>query len=138
MIASSAQIGDVKDIEVGSDSKVYVAASDGLWRWDKSNWVKLVGPPKGTPTALAIDRESTPDILYVGTSEAGVYSSVDGGRTWKSQNSGLGDLRIKSLAISTGANKKLYAGTWKGEWRTNLEGNYLRRPNPAVLMLLLD
>ena len=138
MIASYPEIGDVKDIEVGSDSKVYVAASDGLWRWDKWSWVKLAGPPKGIPSALVIDRESTADILYVGTSEEGVYSSTDGGFTWKSLNKGLGDLRIKKLAMSTGANKRLYAGTWKGVWRTNLEGDYLRRPNPAVLMLLLD
>jgi len=29
-------IGGVQDIEVNSDSKVYVAASDGLWRWNGS------------------------------------------------------------------------------------------------------
>jgi ligand-binding sensor domain-containing protein len=138
MIASSSQIGDVKDIEVGSDSKVYVAASDGLWRWDKSIWVKLAPPPKGIPSALAIDRKSTMDILYLGTTEEGVYSSTDGGRTWRAQNSGLGDLRIKKLAINTGVDRKLYAGTWKGVWRTNLEGNYSGRSHPGVLTLLLD
>ena len=121
-ISSNIDIGDVNDIEVGSDSRVYVAATNGLWRWDKSNWVKLVGPPKGTPTALAIDREITPDILYVGTSEEGVYSSVDGGLTWKTLNNGLVNLRVKKLAIGTGANKMLYAGTAGGVWRTNLEG----------------
>lgn len=89
MIASNMEIGDVNDIEVGSDSKVHVAASDGLWRWDKFKWVKLKGPPKGVPTALAIDRGSMPNRLYVGTSEEGVYSTADGGITWESLNIGL-------------------------------------------------
>lgn len=140
MIASYNDIGDVNDIEVGSNSNVYVAASDGLWYWNKSNWMKLHGLPRGVPTALAIDRQSTGDILFVGTSEDGVYLSNDGGLTFKSLNKGLGNLRVKKLAISTGANKMLFVGTAGGVWRTN---NYPPAPNtsmsmPWIPLLLLD
>lgn len=138
MIASYTDIGNVTDIEVDSDSKVYVAASDGLWRWDKSNWMKLTSLPNRVPTALAIDRKSTGDILFVGTSENGVYSSNDGGLTFESLNKGLGDLRIRKLAIDTGKNKRLYAGTAGGVWSTNFENDSVRRINPSILMLLLD
>jgi photosystem II stability/assembly factor-like uncharacterized protein len=138
LIASHTEIGNVSDIAVGSDSKVYAAASDGLWRWDKSNWVKLATLPKGPPTALAIDRDGASDLLYVGTAEDGVYVSADGGSTWKAFNNRLGNLRIRKLALGSGPDKKLYAGTSGGVWQTSRESGPLRRPNPALPLLLLD
>lgn len=140
MIASYTDIGNVNDIEVGSDSNVYVAASDGLWYWNKSNWMKLPGLPGGVPTALAIDRQSTGDILIVGTSKDGVYLSNDGGLTFESLNKGLGNLRVKKLSIGTGANKRLFVGTAGGVWRTN---SYPPDPHtsmamPWIPLLLLD
>jgi hypothetical protein len=100
--------------------------------------MKLPGLSGGVPTALAIDRESTGDILFVGTSEAGVYLSNDGGLTFESLNKGLGNLRVKKLAIGTGANKRLYVGTAGGVWSAVFESNSVRLVNPSILMLLLD
>jgi photosystem II stability/assembly factor-like uncharacterized protein len=107
-------IGGVGDIEVDSDSKVYVAASDGLWRWDGSDWTTLTGLPASDITALAIDRSSSPGIVYVGTGEDGVFVTEDGGSTWTSFNEGLENLSITKLAISDSLPKMLYAGTAYG------------------------
>ena len=110
-------IGDVRDIEVDSDSQVYVAASDGLWRWDGSGWITLNGLPSDDITALAIDRSTSPGIVYVGTGEDGVFVSQDGGSTWKPFNEGLENLSITKLAISASLPKMLYAGTaYGGVW----------------------
>lgn len=39
-ITPAAGIGDVRDIAVDSDSNVYVAASDGLWSWNGTQWTR--------------------------------------------------------------------------------------------------
>lgn len=116
-------IGDVRDIEVGADGRVYVAASNGLWRWNGSGWSTLSGLPMGDLTALAIDRSRQPEVLYAGSSACGVYRSEDGGSTWLPFNEGLGRLAITRLAISSGPPRVLYAGTaYGGVWRHALGG----------------
>jgi photosystem II stability/assembly factor-like uncharacterized protein len=119
-------IGGVRDIEVDSDSKVYVAASDGLWRWNGSGWTKLTGLPTDDITALAIDRFVSPGIIYVGTEEEGVFVSRDGGNTWTTFNEGLERLSVTKLAISASQPKILYAGIrYGGVWSTALDsGSY--------------
>ena len=99
-ITPAGGIGDVGDIEVDSDSTVYVAASDGLWKWDSSDWATLNGLPTNNLTALAIDRSTSPGIVYVGTAEDGVFVTKDGGSTWSTFNESLGNLSITKLAIA--------------------------------------
>jgi photosystem II stability/assembly factor-like uncharacterized protein len=62
-----------------------------------------------------------PEILYVGTHEAGVLRSTDGGRTWRAANAGLGGLDVHGLAIDPNTPAKLHAlvrGTGAGVYRT--------------------
>jgi hypothetical protein len=114
-------IGNVRDIEVGSGSEVFVATSDGLWRRDGLAWKKLSGLPTNDITAVAIDRSGEQDLLFAGTAEAGVYFSEDGGGTWAEINEGLGNLRVTELVIGIDSTRRLYAGTaYGGVWSTSL------------------
>ena len=115
-------IGDVHAIEVDLNSRVYVAASDGLRRWDGSGWIKFSGLPTDDITALFIDRLTSPGTVYVGTGGDGVFVSNDGGSIWTPLNEGLGNLNITKLAISETIPKTLYAGTaYGGVWSLILE-----------------
>jgi len=59
-------------------------------------------------TALAIDPQ-TPTTLYAGTSDRGVFKSVDAGATWSL--TGLSGIPITSLAIDVQNPSTVYAGT---------------------------
>ncbi|HLA78792.1 MAG TPA: BMP family ABC transporter substrate-binding protein, partial [Vicinamibacteria bacterium] len=51
-------------------------------------------------TILAIaEAPSNPDLLYLGTQNAGVYRSEDGGQTWQPARYGLAGASILSLAV---------------------------------------
>jgi photosystem II stability/assembly factor-like uncharacterized protein len=110
-ITPAGGIGDVRDIEVDSDSTVYVAAGDSLWRWDNPDWMTLGGLPADNINALAIDRSTSPGTIYVGTGASGVFVSKDGGNSWASFSEGLGALSIVKLALNATQPKMLYAGT---------------------------
>jgi photosystem II stability/assembly factor-like uncharacterized protein len=120
-ITPAGGIGDVRDIEVDSDSNVYIAASDGLWRWDNQEWITLSGLPTENITAVAIDGTPSPGIIYVGTEGSGVFVSMDGGSSWSSFSQGLKSSIITKLAISNTLPKLLYAGTsWGGVWNRSI------------------
>jgi photosystem II stability/assembly factor-like uncharacterized protein len=65
---------------------------------------------RDTITAIVIDPED-PEVLYVGTENAGIYKSIDGGVSWKPANSGLGRTSIDTLAMDSLDPRVLYAGT---------------------------
>jgi len=110
-------IGAVTDIVVDSNSFVYVAAATGLWRWDGSDWKLFDNLSFDEVVALATDRTTSPETIYIGTAEDGIFFSQDGGSSWASFNEGLGALSIKNLAINGGPSKMLYAGTrYGGVW----------------------
>ena len=58
--------------------------------------------------AIALD-PTDPQTVYVGTHEAGVLKSTNGGATWTESNSGLGGLDVHGLAIDPTAPGKLHA-----------------------------
>ena len=51
-----------------------------------------------------------PDVMYVGTQDAGIYKSVDSGASWQPANQGLSHATILSLAIDPQEPRRLYAG----------------------------
>jgi len=116
-ITPAGGIGDVREIEVGADSQVYVAASDGLWKWNGANWAKTTGLPTDNIFAIAIDRSSNPEVMYVGAGGQGVFFSSDGGSTWIPFNQVLGSVSVTKVAIGGSQPKILYAGTsYDGVW----------------------
>ena len=115
---SAPWVWTVNDIEVGLNSRVYVATGEGLWMYNKYEWTKLPGLPTDDIRALAIDRSTWPEVVYAGTSGHGVFVSIDSGNSWIPFNEGLGNLSITKLAMSRSQPKMLYAGTASGVWST--------------------
>ena len=63
--------------------------------------------------AIVIDPNDR-GILYVGTENAGIYKSIDGGTSWQPTHNGLGRAAIHTLIMDPGDSKVLYAGTRLG------------------------
>src|SRR5207253_8617138 len=94
-------------------------------------------------TALAIDPQ-TPTTLYAGTSDRGVFKSVDAEATWSL--TGLTGIPITSLAIDVQNPSTIYAGTQGGGvFRFNSAdeggtwvGKNTGLPNPDVAAVVID
>ena len=72
----------------------------------------------GEMTSIAID-PNNPKIVYVGTRDAGVYKTRDGGTYWIPAHDGLTFYPIRSLAIDPNNSGILYAGTdYNGVWKS--------------------
>jgi photosystem II stability/assembly factor-like uncharacterized protein len=67
------------------------------------------GPGGGTVRAITID--STSDTVYAATGGGGVFSSLDGGHSWKTRNNGLSQPEVWSVAVDPKAPGTVYAGT---------------------------
>ncbi len=74
-ITPPAGIGGVRDIVVDTSSQVYVAASDGLWKWNGYEWTTLSGLQSSNMTAFVIDNSTDPGTLFAGTAHEGVFVS---------------------------------------------------------------
>src|SRR3972149_3960038 len=69
--------------------------------------------PRDTITVIMID-PNDPDVIYIGTQNAGIYKSIDGGVSWQPAHKGLGTAWISSLVIDPEDNTALYAGVALG------------------------
>lgn len=83
---------------------ISLKAQDGLLVWTTTT--TSVGPVY----AIVID-PSNNDIMYTGSSTSGVFKTTDAGATWNPANTGLLNISILSLGISTSNPQVLYAGT---------------------------
>ena len=63
--------------------------------------------------ALAID-PTNPDCIYVGTHGSGMFKSLDGGKSWRQINQGLGALKIWDLLIAPWNPNYLFVATAGG------------------------
>jgi photosystem II stability/assembly factor-like uncharacterized protein len=67
------------------------------------------GPDGGGTTSLEIDPRS-PSTLYVGTSQAGVFRSTNGGKTWARRSDGLpSNAGVGGLELAPSDPSRLYA-----------------------------
>ena len=64
--------------------------------------------PRDTITSIVIDPKDQ-DVIYVGTNNAGIYKSIDGGLSWWPIQNGLGAASIDSLVIDPERPVVLYA-----------------------------
>ena len=131
-------IGKVRDIAVDQGSRVYVAASDGLYRWEEgATTTHFTNLPTDDIMAVTVDRSVNPNVVYIGTSGMGVYVSKDDGASWTAMNDGLGSLFITTLQVSESQPKVLYAGTNdRGVWSMTI-GNGQIISIPLYLPLLV-
>lgn len=68
---------------------------------------------RDTVTAIAID-PTDPDVIYVGTTNAGIFKSIDGGLSWRPAQKDLGRALIHTLVFDSVDSNTLYAGTSLG------------------------
>src|SRR5207247_1189491 len=68
---------------------------------------------------LAIDPKN-PDTIYAGTDE-GVFTSVNGGGSWKPVTSGMPTRSVTSLTINPENPNQVYAGTFGGLFEITFE-----------------
>lgn len=92
---------------------LWLGAHTGLFRSEDQGrtWRRVALPAKDhAPDVMAIIGHTTePDVLYVGTHEAGVLKTTDGGKTWTPVNAGLGGLDVHGLATDPKSPTKLHA-----------------------------
>lgn len=67
---------------------------------------------------------TVPDIAWVGTRDAGVFKTVDGGQTWSPSRGGLTFYPIRHLVVDPADPARLYAGTdFNGVWKSTDGGD---------------
>ena len=84
----------------------------------------MIGSRLITSTALKIDLLNS-NILYLGTSNSGVFRSVDGGANWSAFNDGLTNLQIRALDVARGSPGTVYAATPGGVFKISIDEVYL-------------
>lgn len=77
--------------------------------------------PRDTITAILIDPNDS-GVMYIGTRNAGVYKSIDGGVSWQPIHNGLGRAAIDTLVMDPLDTKILYAGTLLGGVYKTIDG----------------
>jgi len=92
---------------------LWLGAHTGLYRSEDAGrtWTKVALPSSqhGPDVMTIAMHPSEPSIVYVGTHEAGVLKTVDGGKTWKAANAGLGGLDVHGLAVDPNTPDKVHA-----------------------------
>jgi len=72
-------------------------------------------------TAIIVDPED-PDVIYVGTKNAGIYKSIDGGASWRPVQYGMGEGQIGGMAIDPNDSQVLYAAIVEGGLYKSTDG----------------
>jgi photosystem II stability/assembly factor-like uncharacterized protein/fibronectin type 3 domain-containing protein len=113
---------------------IYVGApAGGLWKSTTggNNWTVCGTDQMATlgVASIAID-PSNPNTIYIGTGDQdgwdalgeGVYKSTDGGISWIQMNTGMGDVTVTRLLISSESPNMLIAATSEGVYKSYNSG----------------
>jgi photosystem II stability/assembly factor-like uncharacterized protein len=116
---------DPLKIYAASASGGLYISTDGAKSWTVTGTDKL---PDMSCASVCIDHTND-QILYLGSGDAnyygvsyGVWKSVDGGKTWKQSNSGIGTRMALRLLMDPKNNKVLIAATNDGIWKSTDAG----------------
>ncbi len=102
------------------DGGIYRSTEEGD-SWEEAADLKTI-----SPMALCLSPSfETDQTVFAATISDGIFSSVDGGRSWESINKGLMSTNIQSLAVSPnfGTDSILFAGTSAGLFRSTDGGD---------------
>jgi photosystem II stability/assembly factor-like uncharacterized protein len=107
--------GQERVLYIGTVNGLYAAQAEGT-RYE----ARLLGLQGKGPVTPLVDR-ADPQRLYAGTGRAGMYRSLDGGRTWQEINEGIIYKEIWSLAQHP-VTGELYAGTGPSSVFKSIDG----------------
>jgi photosystem II stability/assembly factor-like uncharacterized protein len=131
LTVSVAEVGSSTPAGIGSPTPSIVSSPTPI----PLVWTRLSSGQafaRDTITAIVIDPED-PEVLYVGTENAGIYKSIDGGVSWTPANRGLGRASIDTLAIDTLESRVLYTGTLTaGIYKTTDSGETWQEVNNGI------
>jgi photosystem II stability/assembly factor-like uncharacterized protein len=98
---------------------LFLGAHTGLFRSENGgrSWKKvpLAGKRSHVDVMAVTPHLTDPKTIYIGTHEAGLLKSTDGGATWREINNGLGGLDVHGLAIDPNDGKLHVSIREKGE-----------------------
>ncbi len=129
-------IGRINDIafDPNNSSVIWVGApAGGLWKSTDggASWSAMTDnlPTLGVSSIL-IDKNNT-NKMYIGTGDRdagdsegkGVYFSNNGGLTWSSKNSGMGNVTINKLVMKSNNSNEILAATNVGIYKTTNGGS---------------
>jgi photosystem II stability/assembly factor-like uncharacterized protein len=120
-------------------SLVYAVAGDRIVRFtvDSSGAHESRSTLEGVDARCVAVDPIDPYRVYVGTFDDGLYASDDGGGTWRSDERGLDDRRVLSLAVSpsdrNGDVSVVYAGTEPSNLYRSDDAGRSWDPLPALL-----
>jgi photosystem II stability/assembly factor-like uncharacterized protein len=119
----------VDHVAILLNGALMVQTTDGGETWTESN---LSAEVPGYPGFNATVAYASNDVLYVGNESPAsapirVIKSIDGGDTWTASASGLPDVPVTRLLVSTKEPNTIFAATWVGVYRsTNAGGSWER------------
>jgi hypothetical protein len=101
-----------------NETVVFARTDTNLWHSETggASWARVTSLP-GRPLALAMTGHSDPSgLIFLGTDTQGLYTSMDGGTTWKAAGGplspvGAGSLAVSALAVSPGDEQVVYAAS---------------------------
>jgi photosystem II stability/assembly factor-like uncharacterized protein len=97
-----------------SDPKILLLATElGVFRSTSAGERWEASGLSVTDTRTIVQDPTDPRVFWAGTEDQGVWQSMDGGKTWKMSNAGLGHLTVYSIAIEQ-QEGRLYLGTHGG------------------------
>ena len=99
---------------VSTRAQQYDPALYSALRW------RMIGPFRGGRTVAAVGVPGSPDVLYIGVNNGGVWRSGDYGRTWSPIFDGQATGSIGAIAVAPSDPQTLYVGTGEGLQRPDL------------------
>ena len=81
---------------------------------------RLIGPFRGGRTVAATGVPGTPEVLYIGVNNGGVWKSADYGRTWAPIFDDQPTGSIGAIAVAPSDPRTLYVGSGEGLQRPDL------------------
>lgn len=121
-----------------TDSNTFFACAPqgGVWKTTNNgqNWKQLFGKGPAVATigvTSMLLSYNNPDTMYIGTGDRdaadapgyGVLASWDGGKTWVSRNSGMGNRRVGRMIMHPTNSAIMLASTENGIYRTTNGGS---------------
>jgi photosystem II stability/assembly factor-like uncharacterized protein len=95
----------------------------------RSNTWMSHSPEGGIVRDVAVD-PGNPDVLYAGTSAAGLFKSIDGGQSWFPANNGIDSPSIESVIVSP-ANSSIVLACGQGIFRSENGGAFWKKISDA-------